>query len=159
MEHMAIVFAGPLAEALGRHASPVWNHTAWSLWNPDLKLNYFLSSSDEDIKRTTNIGPRQHRAMEAMFGVLYDVDLNRHTWPAEIPMAKPEFLAALRCLHAFELLSNEFAEVEFVRGIEPMVVCHIYSNLPSGKRLQNYGKSPCSMGKSTKNWQFSIAIC
>ena len=22
-----------------------------------------------------------------MFGVLYDVDLNRHTWPAEIPMA------------------------------------------------------------------------
>ena len=25
--------------------------------------------------------------MEAMFGVLYDVDLNRHTWPAEIPMA------------------------------------------------------------------------
>ena len=25
--------------------------------------------------------------MEAMFGVLYDVDLNRHKWPAEIPMA------------------------------------------------------------------------
>ena len=95
MDHMAIVFAGPLAEALGRHA---WEH-------------------------------------------------------------KPEFLAALRCLHAFELLSNEFAEVEFVRGIEPMVVCHVYSNLPSGKRLQNYGKSPCSTGKSTKNGQFSIANC
>ncbi|CAL1131071.1 unnamed protein product [Cladocopium goreaui] len=50
---MAIVFAGPLAEALGRHS---WDH-------------------------------------------------------------KPEFLAALRCLRAFGLLSDDFAQVEFVRGM------------------------------------------
>ena len=31
----------------------------------------------------------------------------------------------------------------------------VHSNiLPSGKRLHNYGKSPCSMGKSTKNGNF-----
>ena len=30
--------------------------------------------------------------------------------------------------------------------------------LPSGKRLHNYGKSPFSMGKSTINGSFSIAL-
>ena len=53
VDDMAIVFAGPLAEALGRHS---WDH-------------------------------------------------------------KPEFLAALRCLRAFGLLSDDFAQVEFVRGM------------------------------------------
>ena len=28
------------------------------------------------------------------------------------------------------------------------------ANIPSGKRLHNYGKSPCSMGKSTINGHF-----
>ena len=32
------------------------------------------------------------------------------------------------------------------------------SHLPSGKRLHNYGKSPFSMGKSTINGSFSIAM-
>ena len=31
--------------------------------------------------------------------------------------------------------------------------------VPSGKRLHNYGKSPCSMGKSTINGPCSIAFC
>ena len=31
--------------------------------------------------------------------------------------------------------------------------------IPSGKRLQNYGKSPFSMGNSTINGPFSIANC
>ena len=36
-----------------------------------------------------------------------------------------------------------------------------YPEIPSGKRLQNYGKSPCLMGNSTINdykWPFSIAV-
>ena len=33
---------------------------------------------------------------------------------------------------------------------------HKHRALPSGKLRENYGKSPCFMGKST--WQFSIAI-
>jgi hypothetical protein len=32
-----------------------------------------------------------------------------------------------------------------------------FVGVPSGKQPHNYGKSPCSMGKSTK-WQFSIAM-
>ena len=34
----------------------------------------------------------------------------------------------------------------------------ITHGLPSGKRLHNYGKSPFSIGKSTINGPFSIAI-
>ena len=33
-----------------------------------------------------------------------------------------------------------------------------FGGLPSGKRLHNYGKSPFSMGKSTINGPFSIAM-
>jgi hypothetical protein len=36
----------------------------------------------------------------------------------------------------------------------------ILEQLPSGKRLHNYGKSPCSMGKSTiLTGPFSIENC
>jgi hypothetical protein len=30
----------------------------------------------------------------------------------------------------------------------------VFSVLPSGKHTKNYGKSPCSMGKSTTNGHF-----
>ena len=33
-----------------------------------------------------------------------------------------------------------------------------HDHFPSGKRLHNYGKSPLSMGKSTLNHHFSIAM-
>ncbi|CAL1160651.1 unnamed protein product [Cladocopium goreaui] len=67
MDHMAIVFSWPLAEALGRHA---WEH-------------------------------------------------------------KPEFLAALRCLHAFELLSNEFAEEDQLkRAVKAETKVYIAGHIP-----------------------------
>ena len=34
----------------------------------------------------------------------------------------------------------------------------ISHDIPSGKRLHNYGKSPFVMGKSTIQWPFSIAM-
>ena len=36
--------------------------------------------------------------------------------------------------------------------------CNMFLYIRSGKRLHNYGKSPCLVGKSTISWQFSIAM-
>ena len=42
---------------------------------------------------------------------------------------------------------------------QPATSIYIYVCIPSGKLSQNYGKTPFSMGKSTINGQFSIAVC
>jgi len=42
-------------------------------------------------------------------------------------------------------------------ALQPNPISANYDTL-LGKRLQNYGKSPCLMGKSTINGSFSIAM-
>ena len=39
-----------------------------------------------------------------------------------------------------------------------MTSMRIYEDLPSGKRLHNYGTSPFFMGKTHYKWPFSIAM-
>ena len=55
------------------------------------------------------------------------------------------------------LAAKDTEDLEF-EVVDWLDLWPIIGSIPSGKRLQNYGKSPCLVGKSTINGNFHLVI-